>query len=67
MIRQKIKFTEEMRLKRNSDLKDYQYRITNLKKMMLLILVKYKVMWTDVFFSVFYFSSQLYVSYYKNS
>lgn len=67
MIRQKIKFTEEMRLKRNSDLKDYQYRITNLKKMMLLILIKYKVMWTDVFFSVFYFSSQLYVSYYKNS
>lgn len=50
MIRQKIKFTEEMRLKRNSDLKDYQYRITNLKKMMLLILIKYKVMWTDVFF-----------------
>lgn len=67
MIRQKIKFTEEMRLKRNSDLKDYQYRITNLKKMMLLILIKYKVMWTDFFFSVFYFSSQLYVSYYKNS
>lgn len=39
MVRQKIKFTEEMRLKRNSDLKDCQSRITSLKKTVLLILI----------------------------